>query len=577
MNPVQPSENPARKLVQRLMGMETEYATLIANRPDLAMADLPASATVYARICEAIRKDQPCVPGIFDQDQIFLASGGAVTFESHPSLHASPGGLVEIATPEVTSPDELVACQCSIDELVSEAAAGSIDGLDVRALKNSSDALGHIYGCQENYETFVATGIWLGIYRISVLLLWLLQVISLLMSLPVLALAFALILLIRFRRNHFAGYGRSTDSLKPPRASQTASDLFETLPDWTKATLMGMLRIVHFPTVLVLRFVARHVAFRKQRKYLTALLVSRVALCGAGDLDHDGRFRLSPKAMAIDVLADMGSYDGERPIYVYGHWLSQFCAKSFLSLGSTRAMFAKRQRLQIGLSDSNLSELAEYVKLGSVSLVLDLIESGATEHLLTLARPISSLHAIASDWNLVRRVPTNRGEFNALEIQRSYLTAAERFVESVPEPDRGEADLVLRRWKELLDAVWAFRRDAANTEPALGRVDWLSKHWMIDQLGSDAQWVSRKKIDLRYHELSDHGYYRKLTVADPSITLISRDRIDKRRRTPPADSPATKRGWLIREFAGSDDLISAEWAYAVLGEGKTRKRIDFGP
>jgi proteasome accessory factor A len=99
---------------------------------------------------------------------------------------------------------------------------------------------------------------------------------------------------------------------------------------------------------------------------------------------------------------------------------------------------------------------------------------------------------------------------------------------------------------------------------------------MIDQLGADAEWVSKKKTDLRYHELSDDGYYRKLLAINPSLQLISRDRVERRRRTPPADSPATKRGWLIREFAGSGDPISAEWAYAVLGEGKTRKRIDFG-
>ena len=34
-------------------------------------------------------------------------------------------------------------------------------------------------------------------------------------------------------------------------------------------------------------------------------------------------------------------------------------------------MFRRRQRLQIGLSDSNLADLAEYVKVGSVSLLLD--------------------------------------------------------------------------------------------------------------------------------------------------------------------------------------------------------------
>ena len=71
--------------------METEFATLVANRPGLSTADLPESGKIYARICEAIRRDQPTVPGVFDQDQMFLASGGAVTFESHPSLHALPG------------------------------------------------------------------------------------------------------------------------------------------------------------------------------------------------------------------------------------------------------------------------------------------------------------------------------------------------------------------------------------------------------------------------------------------------------------------------------------------------------
>lgn len=566
-----------RRLLSRLMGMETEYATLVANRPNLATVDLPASGKIYARICAAIRRDQPTVPGVFDQDQMFLASGGAVTFESHPSLHALPGGLIEIATPEVTSPDELLACQRSIDQLVADAAADVGGDIDLRVLKNSTDALGHIYGCQENYEAIVGSGFWLVIYRISVCLLWMLQVVSLALTLPVLALAVSLICMLRVWKGRFGRVANHDATTEGSADSKSPGDLFEALPGWVKATLMGMLRVVHLPTVLLLRFVARHVAFRKQRKYLTALLVSRVALCGTGDLDHDGRFRLSPKAMAIDVLADMGSYNGERPIYVFGHWLGQYCAKSFLSLGSTKNMFRRRQRFQIGLSDSNLSELAEYVKLGSVSLVLDMIEAGETKDFLTLPQPVQSLHEIASDWNLVWRVPTNRGKMSALEIQRRYLKAARQFVQQTNVEDRGEADLVVQRWGELLDVVAAFRRDARNMTPALGRVDWLSKRWMIDQLGPDAEWVARKKTDLRYHELSPDGYYRKLAATNPSLALIDPERIDKRRRTPPAGSPATKRGWVIREFGGGDDPLTAEWGYAMLGEGKQQRRIDFGP
>lgn len=560
-----------RTLVSRLIGMETEYATLIVSHPELASADLPASSKVYASICAAIRRDQPTVAGVFDQDQMFLASGGAVTFESHPSLHSLPGGLVEIATPEVTSPDELLACQRSIDELVATAADEATVGLDLRVLKNSSDALGHVYGCQENYEAIVAKGVWLCIYRLCIAMLCVIQFFSFALTLPVLGITIAAIRVIAWRN------GRVVSSGSEPNGGRelTASEQFETLPGWLKWSSMKSLRLIHLPSVLILKFVGRHVAFRPQRKHLTALLASRVAICGAGDLDHDGCYRLSPKAMAIDTLADLGSYSGERPVYVYGHWLGQFCTKSFLSLSSARGMFRRRQRLQIGLSDSNLSELAEYVKLASVSLVLDMIETGATKDFLTLKRPIKAIHHLTQDWNLVRRVQTSRGKLSALEIQRRYLKSAKAFVSSIPLDQQGESRLVVRRWQELLDVVSGFRRDARNVTPALGRVDWLSKRWMMDQLGENAEWVSRKKTDLRYHELSGEGYYRKLAATNPSLALISPDRIARRRRNPPTGSPATKRGWLIREFGDSDESVTAEWSYALLGDGKTAKRVEF--
>ena len=179
-------DRTGRPLVSRLIGLETEYATMVADAQDLGVEDLPESRLVYEQICEAIRRDQPTVGGLFDREQMFLASGGAVTFESHPSMHSLPGGLIEIATPEVRSPTDLLACQRSIDELVSEATADSETSFDLRVLKNSSDALGHVYGCHENYEAEVASGLMLVVYRAFVLLLWMIQVLSLLASVPIL-------------------------------------------------------------------------------------------------------------------------------------------------------------------------------------------------------------------------------------------------------------------------------------------------------------------------------------------------------------------------------------------------------
>lgn len=552
-----------RKLVSRLIGMETEYATLILDRPELSRDNLPASRQIFEAICDEIRKDQPTAVGVMDSEQMFLASGGAVTFESHPALQTLPGGLIEIATPEVNSPTELLACQRSIDELVAEAANEIDMDVDLRVMKNSSDAMGHVYGCQENYEAVVATGLWLILYRMMIGLLWVMQFFGLLMSMPVLAFVFLFL------------YRRSSSNSESGDEVQRPGELFESMPRLIKWSVIAALRVIHFPIVVVLRFVASHIAFRRQRRFLTAFLISRVSLCGTGDLDHDGCYRLSAKAMAIDTLCHMGSYRGERPIFVMGHWLALLCSKSFVSLAATRQLFRKRQRLQIGLSDSNLCDLAEYVKVGSVSLLLDMIESKATKGLPIIKRPIESLHQITQDWNLVARVETSRGRLSALEIQTAYLKAARAFVASVPQNRRGEAELVIERWQALLDSVYAFRKDARDMSMALGRVDWLSKRWMLDQLDDGAEWIARKKTDLRYHELSDEGYHRKLSMTNPELRLVDPEHVRRRRRSPPADSPAARRGWTIREFSGADESLQSEWTYALLGQGRDRRKLPF--
>lgn len=553
---------PRRELLTRLIGMETEYAALIGDDENVDAEPLPIPHRVYQEICRTVRNDQPTVTGLFDEEQFFLANGGAIALESDPLGNASRGALVEFATPEVHSPEELLACQRSLDRLASEAAADCRGQFDVRILKNSVDARGHVYGCQENYETEVATGLWLWIYRAWMLLLWFMQIMTLLVSLPVMTMVlffFALRQRLRFQNE--------------PRESPR--DLFASIPPWVTNHLVVFLRLLHWPTVITLRFVARHVAFRRQRKVLIGFLASRVAICGAGNLEQDGCYRMSAKAMAIDTLADMGGYRGEHPVFVYGHWLGQFCAKSFVSLASAREMFKARQRLQIGLSDSNLSELAEYVKIGATSLLLDMVESGHTQGLPKLKRPLRSLHRLAADWNLIARVPTDYGQMSAIELQQAYLRAAELFVSQTPDQMKGESELVLARWRELLQGVVAYREDAHNIRQALGRVDWLTKRWMIDQLGSRVEWSARKKVDLRYHELSSDGYFARFLQGRPDLRLVGEDHIERRRRSPPPDSPAAKRGWLIREFANSDEVMQSEWSFAMIGQGSERRRVEF--
>ena len=123
---------------------------------------------------------------------------------------------------------------------------------------------------------------------------------------------------------------------------------------------------------------------------------------------------------------------------------------------------------------------------------------------------------------------------SAIEIQKVYLNAAEHFVQQVPANMHGDAPLVLQRWRELLQAVIGFRKDAGNVKDALGRIDWLTKRWMMDSLGDNAEWPERKKIDLRYHELSEDGYFNQFIESHPEVLLVDDELIQRRRRSPPA-------------------------------------------
>lgn len=541
-----------RGTVPRLMGMETEYAVIVADHQDLDSDDLPPAGMVYEQIVEAVRRTQPAAPGIHDRDQWFLASGPAITFESHPSLWHLPGGLIEIATPEVHTAQDVLECQHAIDQLVAHAAADSETGYDLRVLKNSSDALGHVYGCQENYQCEVARGLNLLLYRMAILVLIAMQLFSQLLSLPFLAL--------------FVSLGMWANRRSPPTDSEDREVGERPLPPRHIGLMTTVLRWLHLPMVIGLRGVCRHLAFRRQQRFLTAHLVSRVALCGGGHLDHDGRYVLSPKSVITDQLADMGGFNGERPIYVFGHWLSQLCAKSFFSPWAMASLLHRQQRLQIGLSDSNLSDAASLVKMGSVALILDMIDSGATEGLPRLKSPVTAAVELGQDWNLIRRVPTNRGEQSAVEIQRVYLAAARTYAETLEGERRRTAEHTLQHWRQLFELASAFRRDARDTQRAMGRIDWLTKRVLMDGLGKDATWAERKKIDLRFHELSPDGYYRQILLADPTLALVDPEAIETRRRSAPVGTRAIRRGAWIREFAADGSDARAEWSHGQSGK-----------
>jgi proteasome accessory factor A len=149
--------------------------------------------------------------------------------------------------------------------------------------------------------------------------------------------------------------------------------------------------------------------------------------------------------------------------------------------------------------------------------------------------------------------------------------------QSTDVPD--EAWDVLRLWEQMLDGLEKYAADGEAPEALVGSIDWVTKKYLLDQAGVGASWAERKKIDLRYHELSKDGYFAMLQSAGLSPRLIDDEEVERATRLAPSNSPATTRGHYIREFAYGDEPVTANWKVVVIGErwgGKTMRLSRYG-
>ncbi len=451
------------------------------------------------------------------------------------------------------------------DRLLAEAAADSSGGA-FYLIKNDRDSRGNIYGAQENYEATLASGWRLAVWRAGVfaclplvLLVWL----------GVLALlGFYLTYLI------LAGliYPLLGIVTGKPRGVQRLlfGDLFqdneEFGPPWLEAVVNGLTRVICAPLAAGLSCLLWLTAFRRTLRELTPFLVSRPVFAGAGMLDDRGRFWLADKATGLNCLVGFGGLVLDRPAINFGHFFKTLFVEAWRVPRGFLCLLRSQQRLQIAVGDSNMAQTAEYLRIGTTLLVLDAIEAGALREPPRVRRPIKALRTVCGDPTLQAEVRLAGGRrWTAIELQRYYLHACRDFLDSQPRPP-AEAVEVLQRWEEVLDAL------ETSPERLFGSIDWVTKQSLLEQAGRDAPWEARKKIDLRYHELSPEGYFARLEQAGLAPRLVDDQEIEAAIRTPPGDSPASTRGRYIREFSRGLDGLKVNWEFVILG-GDMRKKI----
>jgi proteasome accessory factor A len=602
-------------LFQRLVGLETEYA--LRYHPRQPGARRPANATLFERLLVKIRGRVAAVRSSLLIREWFLANGGMVRLEAHHAYLVRPeSGLVESATPECRGPRQLLRHQRAQDVLLSRAAAADDVNGQLTLLKHNSDGRGNFFGSHENYELELASGVRLGLWRLAVALL---TPVVLVLCIAILLVFFLVLVLGRlvfaaagawralFRKDGEAALEQASLTcfrvlLLPFVVSVVAMVFGQEARAWPlmvaiwtvvgimlaggialgfllalaagrpgsvagedrlatlwEASLRGLIRLRSLPLILPW-LILQPLAFRRQRRQLLAFLISRPVIAGAGTVGPDGRFGLSPRAPAITAVNSVTS-SSFRPVYYFGHIFKQMVFLLAGDGGAYGQLFRHRQRLQITLGDANMAQTAEYLKIGTALLVLDAIEAGALTEAPRLRRPLRALRTICADPDLRARVRLTDGQsWTALAIQRFYLDACRRFVDQSAAP-HPEAEEVLRLWEETLDAL------ECDPDRLIGKLDWVTKRYLLDALGPQASVAAKRKLDLRYHELSRDGYYLRLEAAGAAPTVVEPEEVLQAIEAPPEGTPATLRGQLIREFAQSPEQVRASWHRVLIKEG----------
>ena len=561
-------------MFDRLIGLETEYA--IRFHPADSSASTPSKYRLYESLRDELQRRILTVPAKHFKEGVFLATGGAVWFEAErPSAGGGliEGTTPECRGPYQAivyqrALDRLLAASAGSAKVDGQFCLIKND-------RDSSDNVyGAQENYEATLASGWQLRCWraglLLIFPLA-MITWFGILLSVMATLAYFLLAGVVYLPVKLA----TGGRRSLALFLFGRDLADGRDTCIHVPVWLEASLQLVTRILTAPLAAALYALLLAVAFRRVRTLVLPFLVSRSIFAGAGTVDAASQFQVSDKAPAINCVVGFGGMLFDRPIFSMGHFFKVAYAESWFSPRRYFELFSSRQRLQLALGDSNMCERAELLRVGATALVLDAIESGSLRNCPRVHRPIRALHAFSADPTLQATVRLkDDAPATALELQRFYLNACRTFLNTCPEAP-AEAWEVFHLWEHTLTELGEIS-GGADPEVLIGQLDWVTKKYLLDQSVDDPTWSQSKKIDIRYHELSPDGYYQMLEDSGLTISVVQPEEIDRALRSAPPDSPATTRGHYIREFAFGDEPVRANWKSVVIGRGWEARVIRLG-
>ncbi len=296
----------------------------------------------------------------------------------------------------------------------------------------------------------------------------------------------------------------------------------------------------------------RSTPFAEIVRHLTPFFVSRQVVCGAGrvGIGQDGRDTTPERGFQISQRADYFEVEVglettlKRPI--------------INTRDEPHADPALYRRLHVIIGDANLAEISIYLKVGTTSLVLAMIEDGFIDTDFAVDGAVKALRDVSHDPTLRQLIPMRDGRrLTAVQLQLEYLDLARKYVEDRYGSDADAQTVdVLERWESVLTRL---ERDPMECATEL---DWVAKLKLLSQYrdrdGLDWDDAKLHLIDLQYADIRpDKGLYLKLAAAGRIQRLLDDATVEAAMHDPPEDTRAYFRGRCLDKYAVS--VAAASW------------------
>ncbi len=229
----------------------------------------------------------------------------------------------------------------------------------------------------------------------------------------------------------------------------------------------------------------------------------------------------------------------------------------------------KYRRLHVIVGDSNMSEYTSFLKLGTCSIVLRMLEEDPSPWRdMTLENPIRAIREISHDITCTRKVRLANGrELSAVEIQSEYLERALKFA-ARHELNPLEAK-ALEMWQHCMTHL------ASDPLKLSREIDWVIKYHLVEAYRKrhDLELTNPRVsfLDLAYHDVTrSRSPFYLMQNRDQVDRITSDEEISKAMTTPPATTRANLRGAFIKRAKEKNRDYTVEWVHLKLNDQAQR-------